>query len=100
MYNVHSYSTFSNLIILGDFNFHFDSDYNQHLTFKRLGNELNLTQHVNFPTYSHGHKLDIILTLSSSNLINRITRSTLLTDHYAIDCNINIFKLTTYRSFN
>ena len=65
--------------------------------------ELNLTQHVNFPTHSHGHTLDIIITLSSSNWI---TRSTLLTDHYAIDCHINITKLrqtrrlTTYRSFN
>ena len=48
----------------------------------------------------------IISTLSSSNLIYRITRSTLLTGHYAIDCDINITKLwltrrlTTYRSYN
>ena len=52
------------------------------------------------------HLHDIILTLSSSNLINRITQSTLLTDHYAIDCHINITKLrltrrlTTYKSIN
>ena len=103
---VHGYSTFSNLIILGDFNFHFDSVLNHHLSFKRLCTELNLTKHVNFPAHSHGHTLDIILTLFSSNLINRITRSTLFTDHYAIDCHINITKLrptrrlTTYRSFN
>ena len=102
---VHGYSTFLNLIILGDINFHFDSVLNHHLTFKRLCTELNLAQHVNFPTHSRGHTLDIILTLSSSNLINRITRSTLLTDHYAIDCHINITKLrstrrlTTYGSF-
>ena len=81
---VHGYSTFSNLIILGDFNFHLYSILNHHLK-RLLCTELNLTQHVNFPTHLHGHTLDIILTLSSSNLINRITRSTLLTDHYAID---------------
>ena len=57
---VHGYSTFSNLIILGDFNFHFDSVLNHHLTF-------------NFPIYSHIPTLDIILALSSSNLIKRIT---------------------------
>ena len=72
------YSIFSNIIILWDLNFHF----NQHVTYKQLCTELNLTQHVNFPTHSHGHTLDIILTLSSSYLINRITLSTLLTDHY------------------
>ena len=67
-------------------NFHFDSDFKQYLIFKRL----NLTQHINLSTHSHWHTLDIRLTLSSSNLINRITQSTLLIDHYVIDCHINI----------
>ena len=95
---------YDNLVILGDFNFHYDSYKLHHQDFKRLCNELNLTQHVNFATHTHGHILDLILTYNHSNiLIHKPTRSTLLTDHYAINSQLNILNssprqtLLTYR---
>ena len=45
LHKVHGNFTYSNHIILGDFNIHFHSDLNHHLTFKRLCAELtNLTK--------------------------------------------------------
>ena len=32
-------------------------------------NELNLTQHVNFPTHIHGNTLDLMLTFTDSKLL-------------------------------
>ena len=60
---------YDNLVILGDFNFHYDSDKLHHQDFKRLCNELNLTQYVNFATHTHGHILDLILTVLNLNTI-------------------------------
>ena len=68
---IHTYSSHNNLIVLGAFNFHFDSNLKQHLHFKLLCNELNLLQYVNFPTHTHGHTLDLILTLDTSNIIKK-----------------------------
>ena len=65
---------------------------------------MNLTQHVNFATHTQGHILDIILTYNHSNIIiHKLTRSTLLIDHYAINSQLNILNsspkqiLLTYR---
>ena len=54
-------------------------------------NELNLTQHVNFPTHIHGNTLNLILTFTDSKLLNKPPfRHTLLTDHYSIDFTITM----------
>ena len=77
--NEHNYD---NLIIIGDFNFHYDSDKLYHQDFKRLCNELNLTQHVNFPTHTHGNILDLILTYNHYNIsIHTPIRSIFRTAH-------------------
>ena len=81
----------NNLLILGDFNFHYDTDTSHHLEFKILCNELNLKQHIDFPTHTHGHTLDLILTSHHSKLLkNKPERTILLTDHYAINCPLNL----------
>ena len=100
---LHGYSIFSNPIILGDLTFTSTPTVINIIHLNDYALKLKLTQPVNFPTHSYGHTLDIILTLSFSNLINRITWQTLLTDHYAIYCHntkLRSTRLTTYRSFN
>ena len=67
---IHDHST-ENLLILGDFNFHVNTDLLHHYKFKMTYNELNLTQHVNFPTHIHGNTLDLILTFTDSKLLNK-----------------------------
>ena len=62
-------------------------------------NELNLTQHVNFPTHIHGNTLDLILTFTDSKLLNQPpVRHTLLTDHYSIDFTITMPYTTPKRT--
>ena len=103
---IHIHST-ENLLILGDFNFHVNTDLLHHYKFKMNYNELNLTQHVNFPTHIHGNTLNLILTFTDSKLLNKPPfRHTLLTDHYSIDFTITMPYTSpkrttiTYRNIN
>jgi len=51
------------LLLLGDFNFHFDDNSNADtLRLKDMFSGLNLDQHVNGSTHKHGHYLDLVLT--------------------------------------
>src|SRR6266516_834318 len=59
------------LIITGDFNI--------------LVNDFSLTQHISFPTHSHGNTLDLLITHSSSTNISAIdSTDPSLSDHRAI----------------
>ncbi len=65
MYNLLSTfcSTFSNIIILGDFNIHVNTS-SCHLAseFLQLPDCLNLRQHVDVPTHTRGNTLDLVIT--------------------------------------
>ena len=94
------------LIILGDFNYHYDENKYPHI-FKQTIETLSLKQHITFTTHIHGHIIDIVLTSINSQIyISEITRGELITDHYMIKFNINIkknvpiVKLIKYRSIN
>lgn len=97
-----------NLIVLGDFNFHYDCDEGIHAKFKNVCKLLQLKQHVDFSTHLHGHTIDLILTHKHSNILlhKPYRRTTVLTDHYTIECKINIAHNThktashTYRCIN
>ena len=95
------------LIILGDFNYHYDENKYPHNIFKQTIETLSLKQHITFTTHIYGHIIDIVLTsINSQFYISEITRGELITDHYMIKFNINIKKnvpivnLIKYRSIN
>ena len=95
------------LIILGDFNYHYDENKYPRNIFKQTIETLSLKQHITFATHIHGHIIDIVLTSINSQIyISEITRGELKTDHYMIKFNINIkknvpiLKLIKYRSIN
>ena len=53
----------SNVLLLGDFNFHFENK--QSLNTCKFRSQLqagNLTQHVQVPTHQHGHTLDLVIS--------------------------------------
>ena len=79
-------TTPAELIITGDFNFHVDLPSAPFTTpFFDLLNTFDLFQHVNFPTHSAGHTLDLLLTRSSSNVVSSICSSDpSISDHCAI----------------
>ena len=54
----------SSILLLGDFNIHIDfPDCKATTNFLDILNCFNLTQHVNFPTHSHGHILDLVCSI-------------------------------------
>ena len=64
-----------------------DTDTSHHLEFKTLCNELNLKN----LTFSRTHTLDLILTFHHSELLkNKPERTILLTEHYAINCLLDL----------
>ncbi len=78
------------VLLLGDFNLHVDSTDNiPAFEFLELLQCLNFTQHVNFPTHSHGHILDLVC---STNLnIQQLTSHDLhISDHLAITMDLDI----------
>ncbi len=63
------------LLIVGDFNIHIDSNENYDaIKFLELLQSFSLTQHVEVPTYSSGHTLDLIITRKTDNLISSVSR--------------------------
>ena len=90
----------SELIIIGDFNIHADSDLTTPNKFSGILDNFHLTQHINFPTHDDGHTLDLLITRSSSTVITHLSHH----ESYQSDHKSFIFKFfphirpTTQRS--
>jgi len=82
----------SELLITGDFNFHVNAPVPSSDThFLTLLDTFSLTQHVDFPTHTSLHTLDLLITRSSSNLISIVTCADPgLSDHLALLCTLSI----------
>ena len=50
------------VMIVDDFNYHFDSSSQQYSLFKQLTESISLHQHINCPTHVSGNIIDIIFT--------------------------------------
>jgi len=80
------------LLITGDFNFHVDcrSD-NDAKNFADILQTFGLQQHVQVPTHLTGHTLDLIITRSNNDItVSSPKSSVALSDHFFIECNLNI----------
>jgi exonuclease III len=79
-------------IITGDFNIHVDNPTDSYTQqFLSVLNDANLTQHVTFPTHSHSHTLDLVITGINSSLRPSITRiNTSPSDHFPVLSTVNI----------
>ena len=75
-----------NLVVMGNFNFHWDDPTNSHT--RQLCDVIDsngMTQHVNCFTHRRGHILDLVITRTSENTIQRIhVEDPGLSDHSAI----------------
>ncbi|CAL9708038.1 unnamed protein product [Knipowitschia caucasica] len=80
----------SSILLLGDFNIHIDSAHNTVSTdFLDILQNFNFTQHVDFPTHSRGHILDLIC--STGLHIDSLSHTDLaISDHLALTFHINI----------
>ena len=89
-------SVTGDLCILGDFNLHFDlADDPTVKRFKDILTSLDLQQHIEVPTHSRGHVLDLVITRKDATHPVAMTTITDagLSDHFAISG-----KITTYPS--
>jgi hypothetical protein len=91
----------------GDFNIHVDNPADSCTQqFLSVLSDANLTQHVTFPTHSHSHTLDLVITGTNSSLRPSITRiNTSPSDHFPVLSTLNItppppppLSKVTYRS--
>ena len=80
------------LLIAGDFNFHVDCPSDPDAkAFANLLHTFGLIQHVQVPTHSSGHTLDLIITRSVNDIMTTSPRTTCnLSDHSFIECLLDI----------
>ena len=86
------YSLSSNFILASAFNTPNCTSHDNPLS--ALLRELELIQHIDFPTHRLGNILDLIITPKpNSHLIQEIGRETFDSDHYLILCSLNLAPL-------
>ena len=76
-------TTSQNLIITGDFNFHIDTNSQCTKVFHDILSSLDLQQLASFPTHSHGHTLDLLIT-SSACTFRSVFQSDRTSDHFTV----------------
>ena len=77
------------VLLLGDFNIHVDSNCRTSAELLDILHCFNITQHVDFPTHTGGHTLDLVCT--SGVTINNLTCTDLaISDHLTITLDIDI----------
>ena len=84
----------SNVLILGDFNFHFDCK--NELYVKQLIDMIetrSFIQYVNSPTHKAGHTIDWVISKSTDFLNNFMISDVCLSDHFLVSFNICIQSL-------
>ena len=82
-----------NLLILGDFNFHWDEPDNRHThLLVQLLESANLLQHVMAPTHKNGHILDWILSRSDKDVFveSVSVEDQQMSDHFLVWCTTNM----------
>ena len=83
------YSLSSNFILAGDFNILYCTSHDNPLS--ALLRELELVQHIDFPTHRLGNFFDLIITPKpNSHFIQEIGRKTFDSDHYLMLCSLNL----------
>ena len=84
-------STNSNdYILIGDMNFHYDTDVQPHSLFINLIDSFSLIQPITFPTHYIGHILDLVVTPISNILSKPPICLPPITDHNVISLEIDI----------
>lgn len=81
------------LLLIGDFNFHWDVPKDPGTTqLTHIFQSHGLKQHVTDTTHISGHILDLVACNDTESIIENITVSSLLSDHFAIHFQVNIGK--------
>ena len=80
-------------IIAGDVNIHVETNDLYAKRFHELLDLYNVKQHIDKPTHTDGHTLDVVLTPNKKDYLDGITITSLdLSDHYLVDFEANVKK--------
>lgn len=89
---------YSSLLIAGDFNYHSDDACDKPLAdLCNLLGSFNLKQHVDKPSHSAGHILDLLITREEPLVLNISVCDPVLSDHFVVHCDILITKASCER---
>jgi exonuclease III len=80
------------LVIVGDFNIHWDNDCPEQRELKDLLESTNLKQWVNETTHEDGHIIDLVITRHDDTIVKGTTVPTFFSDHGAIHIDMNATK--------
>jgi hypothetical protein len=98
----HHTLTSGKLLMVGDFNFHFDdTKCSETKKFKEVLESLNLEQHVLEPTHLRGHILDLVITRCDElPILNLQVQAPIISDHGAISFCLPLAKPPSKRITN
>ena len=83
--------TDNTIIYVGDFKINVNNNNHDTTTLLETLDSYSLIQHCDFITHNQGNTLELVITKSQKPLfISKPTKSTLITDHYAINFNLMI----------
>ena len=87
-------SSRSDIVYIGDFNFHYDCSDGQVSRLRTMLSDHNLTQLVNVPTHKRGHILDwvVVRTENSCFCFDSVQDDPDLSDHKAVVCTLAVTK--------
>lgn len=91
-------SSNTNLIVVGDINFHYESSIDSNVNFlKTLLTTHSLTQLIDKPTHKRNHTIDwVIVRDDQINMIhNLLVRDDIISDHFPVSFNLNMKKPET-----
>jgi hypothetical protein len=75
----------ASLLILGDFNVHWDDATDPlRTTFAETCRSFGLDQHVTQATHCSGHTLDLVLTRNNDQLLTDVSVGSMISDHFAV----------------
>ena len=82
---------YEDFLVAGDFNIHMDN-MNDESTKKMasLLQNFGLKQHVDFPTNSRGHILDLVISKDNTQLVQSVSVAEGISDHHSILVNLSI----------
>jgi len=97
---------FSNLLIMGDFNFHIEEENSLIRDFNTHVSAMGLQQHVMFETHTAGHSLDLVMTeIENGITVKQCVPGPYISDHCVVKVHLDLLKenivsqQVTYRNF-
>ena len=90
-YVENTFPDFTNLLIMGDFNFHIEEDNSLIRDFNTHVSAMGLQQHVMFETHTVGHSLDLVITeIENGITVKQCVPGPYISDHCVVKVHLDL----------